>query len=95
MARFLFFTEFQLDDKSKNFITEALIKYKKITDSLDINLLEFLDFGRNTCKKHKVSPDSIMQLAFQVAVFYFYLTLSETSQSLLTSIFLLFSDSTL
>uniref|UniRef100_T1HWM5 Carn_acyltransf domain-containing protein n=1 Tax=Rhodnius prolixus TaxID=13249 RepID=T1HWM5_RHOPR len=67
MARFLFFTEFQLDDKSKNFITEALIKYKKITDSLDINLLEFLDFGRNTCKKHKVSPDSIMQLAFQIA----------------------------
>ncbi|XP_073994730.1 carnitine palmitoyltransferase 2 [Rhodnius prolixus] len=59
--------KFQLDDKSKNFITEALIKYKKITDSLDINLLEFLDFGRNTCKKHKVSPDSIMQLAFQIA----------------------------
>ncbi|KAK9497585.1 hypothetical protein O3M35_004284 [Rhynocoris fuscipes] len=61
--------EFQVDDKTKNDISEAINKYKKITDSLDINLFEFNDFGRNTCKKHKISPDSVMQLAFQIAYY--------------------------
>lgn len=57
---------FNLDNPSKDFIINAKNKYSLICDSLGIELREFLKFGRNLCKSHDISPDSIMQLAFQV-----------------------------
>lgn len=59
--------DFNLNDHLKNAISEQVKNYKNYCDSLDINLFEFKAFGRNLCKVHQISPDSVMQLAFQLA----------------------------
>uniref|UniRef100_A0A1B6CFU1 Choline/carnitine acyltransferase domain-containing protein n=1 Tax=Clastoptera arizonana TaxID=38151 RepID=A0A1B6CFU1_9HEMI len=59
--------EFKLDDNAKNLISEVKQNYSKTYTSLGVKCLEFNKFGRNLCKKHKMSPDSVMQLAFQLA----------------------------
>ncbi|KAL1129813.1 hypothetical protein AAG570_012757 [Ranatra chinensis] len=59
--------EFKLDDKAKAFISEADKKYDKTCKSLDVQVYEFNHFGKKLCKVRKISPDYIMQLAFQIA----------------------------
>ncbi|KAG8229768.1 hypothetical protein J437_LFUL005849 [Ladona fulva] len=59
--------DFLLDQEMKNIITDAKKQYDAITNQLEINILEFPGFGKNLCKKQKVSPDAIMQLGFQLA----------------------------
>jgi len=58
---------FKTDENVVRSIEEAKQKYESCYKSLDINFFEFHNFGRNLCKKHKISPDLIMQLGFQVA----------------------------
>ncbi|XP_075974466.1 carnitine palmitoyltransferase 2 [Anticarsia gemmatalis] len=59
--------EFKLDDKSKQFIENAKNVYKSWCDSLSIDYILYEGLNKGACKKHKVSPDCIMQLAFQAA----------------------------
>lgn len=59
--------EFKLPDSVKDGISQTKKDYEQVTSSLSINILEFHEFGRNLAKKHKLSPDAVMQLAFQVA----------------------------
>ncbi|XP_047103085.1 carnitine O-palmitoyltransferase 2, mitochondrial [Schistocerca piceifrons] len=59
--------DFKLDDKAKHDIQSAAETYEKFYKSLNFNILEFPGFGKKICKAHRVSPDSIMQLGFQVA----------------------------
>lgn len=56
-----------MDDRSKNDITQALANYTKTVRSLDMNAMIYHDMNKGTCKQHKVSPDAIMQLGFQLA----------------------------
>ena len=58
--------EFKLPDSVKIGIDQAKKDYEQITSSLSVNILEFKEFGKNLVKKHKLSPDAIMQLGFQV-----------------------------
>ncbi|XP_071449222.1 carnitine O-palmitoyltransferase 2, mitochondrial isoform X1 [Hetaerina americana] len=59
--------DFLLDQEMKNVIAEAKSQYESVTNHLKIDIMEFPGFGKNVCKKQKVSPDAVMQLGFQVA----------------------------
>nr|CAD7266064.1 unnamed protein product [Timema shepardi]CAD7574110.1 unnamed protein product [Timema californicum] len=59
--------DFILDDKAKCAVTEAKKNYEDIYKNLCIDYVRFPEYGRKICKIHQVSPDSIMQLGFQVA----------------------------
>ncbi|GLH11647.1 uncharacterized protein GBIM_16393 [Gryllus bimaculatus] len=61
--------DFKLDSEAENIIKEANAEYEKFYKSLNVDIMEFLTFGRNLCKKHKISPDSVMQLGFQLAYY--------------------------
>ncbi len=58
--------EFQLDESMQNEIKESLEKFEKRVSRLSLYAKELEGMGKNTLKKSKVSPDAIMQLAFQV-----------------------------
>ncbi|XP_014256389.1 carnitine O-palmitoyltransferase 2, mitochondrial isoform X2 [Cimex lectularius] len=78
---------FKLDDKSKKAISDAKKKYNQVTSSLGIQLHECLHFGRNLCKVHKISPDLVMQLAFQIAHYKLSGRLVSTYESCSTAAF--------
>jgi Choline/Carnitine o-acyltransferase len=58
--------DFKLNDSIKNSISEAKKRHLAISKSLGFDVLEMQNYGKKLCKKHKVSPDAIMQLGFQV-----------------------------
>lgn len=60
------FVEFNLDDRVKAAIVQARHNYKQTCDSLHVGVVDFQGFGRNLAKPLNISPDAIMQLAFQV-----------------------------
>lgn len=62
--------EFKLDDKAKAYISQGKKNFEAFCNSLDINYIEVLEYGRKDCRKFAVSPDSLMQLTFQVRVIY-------------------------
>ncbi|XP_067001978.1 carnitine O-palmitoyltransferase 2, mitochondrial isoform X2 [Anabrus simplex] len=61
--------DFKLDDTARNAVNEAKKLYEAFYSSLDFNIMEFLNFGKKVCKNHQVSPDSVMQLGFQLAFY--------------------------
>jgi carnitine O-palmitoyltransferase 2 len=61
-----FVEDFKLNDSIKNSISEAKKRHMAISKSLGFDVLEMQNYGKKLCKKHKVSPDAIMQLGFQV-----------------------------
>lgn len=61
--------DFDLDPKLQEGITEALKNHKKVVDSLDMNYLKYPGISRDGCKRYQASPDSVMQLAFQLAFY--------------------------
>lgn len=61
--------EFNLNDQLKQGIQDARSHHNSITNSLDISFLQMNDIGKNICKKSKISPDSFMQLGFQLAYY--------------------------
>lgn len=60
---------FNIDETIKSKINEETDKFFKWTDNLSLDHLVFDEFGKNDCKKFGVSPDAVMQLAFQLALF--------------------------
>ena len=60
-------TDFNIDAKVEEYIAEGAMKFDAFSRSLDIDYIEIMEIGRKDCKKFKVSPDCIMQLAFQVS----------------------------
>lgn len=60
---------FDLDPKLLEGIAEALKNHKKVVDSLDMNYLKYPGISRDDCKRYQASPDSVMQLAFQLAFY--------------------------
>ncbi|XP_063703508.1 carnitine O-palmitoyltransferase 2, mitochondrial [Culicoides brevitarsis] len=61
--------DFELDEKARESIKEALKSHKSICDSLDLNFLKYPGINKDECKRRKASPDSVMQLAFQLAFY--------------------------
>lgn len=61
--------QFEFDQKAKSDIDKALREHKRVIDSLDMNFLRYQELNKASCKKYKVSPDSIMQLSFQLGYY--------------------------
>ncbi|XP_021926262.1 carnitine O-palmitoyltransferase 2, mitochondrial isoform X2 [Zootermopsis nevadensis] len=59
--------DFRLDDKAKAYVSQGKKNFEAFCSSLNISYIEVLNHGRKDCKRFKVSPDSVMQLAFQMA----------------------------
>lgn len=59
-------TEFKIEGGLEKTIADALASYESRTSALGVNIYESDVFGKSFCKKHKVSPDAMMQLGFQV-----------------------------
>lgn len=51
----------------KQGIKQAQANHQKIMDSLSMNIMKFDALDKRKCKKYGLSPDSIMQLGFQLA----------------------------
>lgn len=67
--------EFNLNEKIKQGIQDATSHHNSITNSLDVNFLQMNDIGKNLCKQSKLSPDSFMQLGFQLAYYKVCITI--------------------
>lgn len=61
--------DFVVDDFVKKSVDDAVKEYSKWTDSLSLDHLIVDAFGKNDCKKFGVSPDAVMQVAFQLALY--------------------------
>uniref|UniRef100_T1KDF2 Choline/carnitine acyltransferase domain-containing protein n=1 Tax=Tetranychus urticae TaxID=32264 RepID=T1KDF2_TETUR len=60
---------FVLDNHIKSEIDAARDTYNSITSNLDLNYCIYSRMSRNYFKKNKLSPDSMFQLAFQMAYY--------------------------
>lgn len=61
---------FVIDNKIQNIVNTQKKEFEEWTRELAVDHLIFNEFGKNECKKFGVSPDAIMQLAFQLALYY-------------------------
>lgn len=61
--------QFSIDAKSENIINQQKAKYQDWINRLCIDYVIYEEFGKNQCKKFRVSPDAVMQLAFQLALY--------------------------
>ncbi|XP_068240394.1 carnitine O-palmitoyltransferase 2, mitochondrial isoform X4 [Palaemon carinicauda] len=61
--------EFNLTPSLKGAIDKAIQTYETNTSALHVDVLDSDIFGKSFCKKHKVSPDAMMQLGFQTAYY--------------------------
>jgi carnitine O-palmitoyltransferase 2 len=61
--------QFDFDDKAKNDIQTAIDAHCAVINSIDMNFLKYSKLNKAECKKYKVSPDSIMQLSFQLGYY--------------------------
>jgi len=62
----MFIVAFNLTDELKTAVDEAKRRYEEATSKLDIDYIMYDKFGKDLIKRNKLSPDSFMQLAFQV-----------------------------
>ncbi|KAK2579173.1 hypothetical protein KPH14_002697 [Odynerus spinipes] len=60
---------FVLDPKINHIINEERKNYETWVKQLCVDHFIYEGFGKNECKSIKISPDAIMQLAFQLAVY--------------------------
>lgn len=58
--------EFSLSDNVRSAIERAQEELERWTATLDLNFLEYPDYGRDFIKAKGLSPDAILQLSFQV-----------------------------
>merc|ERR1712226_1091332 len=58
-----------MNDEIKRDISGALTDFPKTTSTLDLSFLKFEKFGKQYLKTKKLSPDSFMQLAFQMGYY--------------------------
>ncbi|KAJ8683208.1 hypothetical protein QAD02_019000 [Eretmocerus hayati] len=61
--------ELKEDAKLKDIVSKELALYSKWMNNLDIGFMTYEGFGKKECKNFGVSPDAVMQLVFQLALF--------------------------
>ncbi|XP_031846888.2 carnitine palmitoyltransferase 2 isoform X1 [Nomia melanderi] len=79
--------EFIVNDEIQSTINEQKEKYIKWMEQLSIDHIIYNEFGKDECKKYGVSPDAIMQLAFQLALYYQKNCVAPTYESCSTAAF--------
>ncbi|OWF48755.1 carnitine O-palmitoyltransferase 2, mitochondrial-like [Mizuhopecten yessoensis] len=77
--------EFELDTSLKEGIQSAKVNFDNMTGSLDLHHLEYDTFTKDFVKSKKLSPDSIMQLAIQMAYYRQYRKFVATYESCSTA----------
>lgn len=50
-------------------ISQSLAAAQALTDDVDVHVLIFRDFGKDKVKKCRISPDSFLQIALQLAYY--------------------------
>lgn len=80
-------SEFILDDHSKKGIAKARANHAAIMSSLSLNFLKYFGMNKRICKQYGLSPDSIMQLGFQLAFWKQYNRYVPTYESCSTAAF--------
>lgn len=80
--------EFKLTDPLKQRIQKAQTSHVAANQDLDFATMEFNGLNRDTIKKTKLSPDSVMQLAIQMAFYSLYKEFVPTYESCSTAAFL-------
>ncbi|KAK5964521.1 hypothetical protein GCK32_003551 [Trichostrongylus colubriformis] len=80
--------EFHLTDLLRFQITEAQKVHVTRNSGLDFATMEYAEMTKDTIKKSKMSPDSIMQLAIQMAFYSIYKEMVPTYESCSTAAFL-------
>ncbi|VDO79143.1 unnamed protein product [Haemonchus placei] len=81
-------SEFRLTDSLKSQISKAQKDHVARNSSLDFATMEYSGMTKDTIKKSKMSPDSIMQLAIQMAFYSMYKEMVPTYESCSTAAFL-------
>lgn len=61
--------DFDVNDRLINDIQSAEKNHKQIVGSIDMNFLKYEGLNKNLCKQHRISPDAVMQLSFQLGFF--------------------------
>ncbi|XP_050086189.1 carnitine O-palmitoyltransferase 2, mitochondrial [Anopheles aquasalis] len=61
--------EFTVDEAISTALSTAENNHNTVIDSLDMNFMKFEGMNKNFCKQQRISPDSIMQLGFQLAFY--------------------------
>lgn len=61
--------EFFIDAKSQSIIDQQRSTYQEWINRLYVDHIIYEQFGKEQCKKLGVSPDAVMQLAFQLALY--------------------------
>lgn len=79
--------DFTLDESIKLAIRKAQEKYNQCTSSLQLDILQYTTMHRDSIKKCKLSPDSVAQLACQMAFYKAYGKYAPTYESCSTSAF--------
>ncbi|KAI0230258.1 Carnitine O-palmitoyltransferase 2, mitochondrial [Lamellibrachia satsuma] len=79
--------EFDLTPGLKEGISNVKEKFSKRTDSILLNYIEYRKFGKNFLKKQRLSPDSMIQLAIQLAFYKQYCKTVATHESASTAAF--------
>lgn len=79
---------FNLTDSLRSRIDRAQKTHVAINSGLDFATMEYTDLTRGMIKRAKVSPDSVMQLAIQMAFYSLYKEMVPTYESCSTSAFL-------
>ncbi|XP_011339899.1 carnitine O-palmitoyltransferase 2, mitochondrial isoform X2 [Ooceraea biroi] len=61
--------QFSVDAKSAGIIEQEKARYREWINRLRVDHIIFEEFGKDECKTLGVSPDAVMQLAFQLAFY--------------------------
>ncbi|XP_011638151.1 carnitine O-palmitoyltransferase 2, mitochondrial [Pogonomyrmex barbatus] len=61
--------QFSIDTKSESIINQQITDYQEWVNRLYVDFMIYEEFGKDQCKKLGVSPDAVMQLAFQLALY--------------------------
>ena len=80
--------DWTLTDSLKQKIRNAQEQHISKSKQLQYGTVEYTRMGRGTAKKHKVSPDSLMQLAIQHAFYRIHKEFAPTYESCSTAAFL-------
>lgn len=78
---------FKLSKESKKDVKSAEENWKKLSSSLDMSYVLYDRMSREYFKRKKVSPDSMFQLAFQMAYHKLYNSFAPTYESCSTAAF--------
>ena len=68
LTHHILYAEIKLTEEVKSLIRSSYDRFTSVTNSLDLQYMEYTRYGARLVKRQSVSPDSLAQLAFQVCV---------------------------